>query len=117
MPGRVPGTGDARLLAVALGIMTLSFADAALTLTLMGTGQVTEWNPFLAALIERDLQLFANVKMGFTGGGVLLLAGIHHARLRYGILVRRILEAVCLGYVVVTLYHLTLFHRTGLLPV
>lgn len=110
-----PGVCDARLCALAVGIMVLSFADAALTLRLVRTGMVHEWNPFLAALLERDAQLFANVKMGLTGVGVWVLAAIDGSRLRSFLPARPILWGILGVYAVLLLYHLTLFHRTGLL--
>lgn len=114
-PAPPANVDDVRLFTLAVGVMALSFADAAMTLTLIGTGMVREWNPFLAGLIDQDLQLFANVKMGLTALGVWVLSATDR-RLPCLLPARPILKAVFGAYCLVIVYHLTLFHRTGLLP-
>jgi hypothetical protein len=76
---------SAHLLAVSIGILLLSVADAFLTVTLLAGGAV-EINPVMAAVIGRSAGLFAGVKMALTGSGVMLLVVL--ARYRFMRLVR-----------------------------
>jgi hypothetical protein len=63
---------DTHLLAVSLGILLLSSADAFLTLNLLMLG-VQEANPVMAKLIHFDVAWFTGVKIGLTGIGVVVL--------------------------------------------
>lgn len=96
------------LLLLALSILLFSTLDAIFTLALIETGYVEEWNPILAALIERDPQLFAGAKAVVTHGGVFVLVAFVHRRLFGRIPVRRILEVVFGIYLLVIIYHLVL---------
>ena len=91
------------LLFLSLTILLLSVADAFLTLTLM-LGGAQEVNPFLAFILRDHPELFAVVKMGFTGTGVLVLVAAARARLfrvmRAGIL----LQGVFVAYVALIAY-------------
>jgi hypothetical protein len=73
------------LLAVAIGILLLSVADAFMTVTLLSGGAV-EVNPIMAALIYKSAALFASLKMAMTGFGVVLMVLL--ARYRFMRLVR-----------------------------
>ena len=59
----------AHLLAVAIGILLLSVADALMTVTLLSGGS-DEVNPIMAAFIYKSIAVFAVVKMTLTGIGV-----------------------------------------------
>lgn len=103
--------GDDALFLLALSILLFSTMDAIFTLLLLETGMVREWNPFLARLIDTDIQLFANVKSLVTHGGVFLLVLLVDRRLFTRIPVRRILEGIFVAYCLVILYHLSLMLR------
>jgi len=75
----------AHLLAVAIGIMLLSVADAFLTVTLIARGAY-EANPFMAPLIDGNATVFAALKVGMTAGSVLVMVTL--ARYRFMRLVR-----------------------------
>lgn len=96
------------LLLLVMAILLFSTLDAIFTLALIETGYVREWNPFMAALIERDVQLFATVKSVLTHGGVFVLVAFVHRSLLGRIPVKRILELVFIGYLLIILYHLVL---------
>lgn len=97
-----------------VGIVVMSALDAVFTLTLMSTGQVHEWNPVMALLIERDVQLFAAVKTLVTTGGVVALAMfVDHSVFR-AFRVRRVLEFFFAAYSLLMIYHLSLLARVFL---
>lgn len=96
------------LLMLVMAILLFSTLDAIFTLALMETGYVREWNPLMAALIARDVQLFATVKSVITHGGVFLLVAFVHRSLFNRIPVKRILEVVFGAYLLIILYHLVL---------
>jgi hypothetical protein len=76
---------SSHLLAVAIGILLLSVLDAFLTVLLL-QGGADEVNPVMAALIYRSVAMFAVLKMGMTGLGVLMMVFL--ARYRFMRLVR-----------------------------
>jgi stage V sporulation protein SpoVS len=76
---------SSHLLAVSIGILLLSVADAFMTVTLLAGGAI-EVNPIMAAVIEQSAAVFAVVKMVLTGAGVMLLVVL--ARYRFMRLVR-----------------------------
>lgn len=102
------GRRDEALLLLVLAILLLSTLDAIFTLVLIDTGRVTEWNPLLATLIERDVQLFANVKSAMTKAGVFVLVVFVDRTVFRTIPVRKILNAIFVVYCLVILYHLSL---------
>jgi hypothetical protein len=121
----IPSTGsdggerDAHLLLTALAILLLSTLDAIFTLLLMDAGVVTEANPFMAALIETDLDLFARTKTILTATGVVVLVALVNRPLfptithrlfpgRRRFRVRNLLEWILLGYLVLIGYHFAL---------
>jgi hypothetical protein len=69
---------EPHLLALALGILLLSVADALLTLTLLLHG-AHEANPFLEWVLQHHPQKFAIVKMALTGFGVIVLVVLARA--------------------------------------
>src|ERR1700682_344843 len=70
---------SSHLLAVAIGILLLSVMDAFLTLVLL-QGGAAEVNPVMAALIYRSVAMFAALKMGMTGVGVVLMVVMEQIR-------------------------------------
>jgi hypothetical protein len=71
---------DPYLLTLAIAMLVLSVADGFLTVTLMSDG-AEEANPVLAFVLAEQPRLFAAVKMGMTGFGVMLLVAMARARL------------------------------------
>ena len=94
---------SAHLLAVSIGILLLSVADAFLTVTLLAGGAV-EMNPVMAAVIQQSAGLFAGVKMELTGCGVMCLVVL--ARYRFMRLVRVdfALYVLLAGYLILLCY-------------
>lgn len=100
---------EGRVVWLVIGILVASTLDAISTLFLIQTGKIVEWNPFMAALIERDEQLFAGVKTALTGGGVFVLASLADRTVfNHTLEVQRILRWVFLAYVLLLAYHLAL---------
>ena len=99
---------ESHLLAIAIGILLLSFADAFLTINLLVLG-AEEANPLMAALFYRDVALFAAVKMALTGGGVITLVALSRMRLFGRIKVVQGLYATLAIYVLLVLYELSLY--------
>jgi hypothetical protein len=91
------------LLAVAIGILLLSFADAFMTVTLLSGGAV-EVNPIMAAVVYKSAALFASLKMAMTGFGVVFMVML--ARYRFMRLVRVdvVLYGVLVAYSVLLAY-------------
>ena len=91
------------LLFLALTILLLSVADAFLTITLIMLG-AQEANPLLAFVLHEHPELFAILKMGLTGSGVLVLVAVARARLfrvmRGGV----VLQGVFVAYVALIAY-------------
>lgn len=111
-----PTGKDPRLLFVALSIVFLSTLDAISTLFLMEAGMVTEANPFMALLIEKDVALFARTKTALTAGGVVVLVALVDRPLfpritrrlfpgRGNFRVRNLLEWILVGYICLMGYH------------
>ena len=71
---------DSYLLTLAIAMLVLSVADGFLTVALMSDG-AKEANPVLAFVLDEQPRLFAAVKMGLTGLGVVLLVAMARARL------------------------------------
>ncbi len=78
------------LLFLGIGVMTMSAADAFLTLRLLERGAV-EANPFMRMLIDTDVQWFVGIKQVLTGLGLMLLVYTSRVRLfrrlRVGLLI------------------------------
>jgi len=90
-------------------VLLLSVADAFLTLTLLMAG-ASEANPFLAFILEEHPQLFALIKMGFTGAGVLVLVAVARARLFRIMRVGLVLQGIFVAYVALIAYEWRLLH-------
>ncbi len=108
---------EKHLLVVAIGILLLCCSDAFLTLTLLTKG-AHEANPVMASLIYTDVTMFASVKMGLTGMGVLVLVLLSRHRLfgRFPVVSALYLALAAYGVLVIyeigLLLHLTLVAPT-----
>ena len=91
------------LLFLSLTILLLSVADAFLTLTLIMSG-ATEANPFLAFILRDHPELFAVVKMGLTGVGVLVLVAVARSRVFRIMRVGFVLQGLFVAYVALIAY-------------
>ena len=106
---------EPRVLYLALSIVLMCCADALFTLNLMAIG-AEEVNALMDNLIAHDVERFLAIKIGVTGGSVILL-GVAARRRFLGIIpVYRVLQLFCAGYVVLLLWELWLFavYATGL---
>ncbi|MGC1387393.1 MAG: DUF5658 family protein [Steroidobacteraceae bacterium] len=90
---------DAHLLAVSIGILIMSVADAALTLTLMTYGAV-EINPVMAVLVDGSPAVFAALKIAMTGISVVVMVFLARYRFMRAVRVDLILYAVLVGYMI-----------------
>ena len=84
-------------------ILLLSVADAFLTFTLI-MGGAQEANPLLAFVLRDHPELFAVVKMGLTGVGVLVLVAVARTRLFRIMRVGLVLQGVFVAYVALIAY-------------
>jgi hypothetical protein len=98
----------AHLWAVSIGILTLSVADAFLTVTLMSGGAV-EVNPLMAAVVGRNVTVFAALKAAVTGLSVVLMVFL--ARYRF----MRLVRVEVMLYCVLGAYALLICHEIGML--
>lgn len=98
----------AHLLAVAIGIVLLSAADALMTVTLMAAG-ADEVNPFMATFAYDNTYAFAAVKMSLTGVGVIVLVAL--ARYRF----MRCVRVDVLMYCLLVAYAGLLIYERGML--
>ncbi|TVP54087.1 MAG: hypothetical protein EA351_13860 [Gemmatimonadales bacterium] len=102
---------DEALLLLVVAILLFSTLDGVFTLLLIETGEVHEWNPMLAPLIDRDVQLFANVKSALTTGGIFILVMFVDRSLFRRIPVRSVIELIFVAYSLLMVYHLSLMLR------
>ena len=86
----------------------VEIADAVFTLTLLSRGAI-EVNPFMAWLIETDIQLFAIIKMALTG--VCLIFLVMHINFR----IYRLLKVNHVLYACLPLYALLIAYEMVLL--
>jgi len=104
------------LLAVAIGILLLSVADAFLTLLLL-QGGADEVNPIMAALIYRSVATFTALKMGMTGVGVLLMVFLARYRFMRLLRVEWALYGVLMGYATLIGYEIWMLKSAAELPI
>lgn len=95
-------------LAATFTIILLCFADAFLTMVLLSKGAV-ELNGLMDFLIQKDIQLFAVVKMSITGIALIVLVLHFNFRIYKYIAVRYLI------YGLVPLYSLLIFHELKML--
>jgi hypothetical protein len=88
---------SAHLLAVSVGILLLSAADAFLTGILLVHG-ADEINPVMAALVYRGVATFAAFKMAMTGAGIMVMVFL--ARYQF----MRVIRVQLVLYAVLTVY-------------
>ena len=106
-------TGDSRfhtldwhsshLLAVALGILLLSVADAFLTPVLL-QGGAAEVNPIMAVLLYRSVAMFAAAKITMTSISLVLMVVLARYRFMRLIRVEWVLYGVLLAYISLIAY-------------
>ncbi len=94
---------SAHLLALAIGILLLSVADAFMTVTLLAGGAV-EVNPVMAALVYKSTSLFAILKMTLTGLGVIFMVYLARYRFMQLIRVEVVMYGIFLGYAALLCY-------------
>jgi hypothetical protein len=90
----------------------MSIGDALLTLELLQRGAY-EANPFMEPFVHGDPLTFAVVKIGLTGGGIVVLILLARARVFGRVPVAYILYGVLLAYAVLVGYE---FWMLQLLP-
>jgi len=95
----------AHLLAVSVGILLLSAADAFLTLLLLHSG-AAEVNPVMAAVIYRGAATFTALKMGLTSMGIVLMVFLARYRFMRFIRVELVMYGMLLIYVWLVLYEI-----------
>ena len=88
---------SAHLLAAAIGILLLSGADAFLTLQLV-QGGAREVNPLMAALIYRNVAVFAAMKLGMTSVCIILMVILARYRFMRVLQVGWVLYAILIAY-------------------
>jgi len=98
---------ETHLFAVAIAILLLCCADAFLTLNLLVLG-ATEANPLMNTLIYEDVTVFASVKMGLTGMGVLVLVFLSRYRMFGRLRVVTTLYSALVIYTALVAYELVL---------
>jgi hypothetical protein len=91
------------LLLLSVLLLTLSVADAFLTVTLLTHG-AEEANPLLAFVLGEHPRLFAVVKMALTGMGVVLLVALARTRVFKLVRASRLLPALIAAYFVLVAY-------------
>jgi hypothetical protein len=91
------------LLFLSVMILLLSVVDAFLTVTLI-TGGAQEVNPLLEFILRVRPELFAAIKMGLTGAGVLVLVAVARARLFRVMRVGMVLQGIFVAYVALIAY-------------
>jgi hypothetical protein len=94
---------EPHLLFLSIMILLLSVTDAFLTLTLMARG-ASEANPFLALILDHFPQLFAIVKMGLTGAGIVVLVALARSKVFRVIRISLIIHWCMLGYLALIVY-------------
>jgi hypothetical protein len=108
---------SAHLLAVSVGILLLSAADAFLTSILLLHG-ADEVNPIMAAvLVYRSVAVFAAIKMAMTGIGIVGLVFLSRYRFMRMLRVDLVLYAVLVVYVWLIGYEIWMLKGSSDLPV
>jgi hypothetical protein len=107
---------SSHLLAVAMGILLLSAADAFMTVTLLAGGAV-EVNPVMAAVVYQSAGVFATLKMSLTGAGVILLVFLARYRFMRVIAVGTVMYAIFIAYAGLLGYEYWMFLALDDIPV
>jgi hypothetical protein len=98
---------EPQLFVIAVGILLLSAADATFTLILLASGHAWEANPLMRALIQHDVQIFVNLKMAFTAGGLLFMVACADMRLLRLVRVRNVMLGLFFIYTGLVAYEVT----------
>jgi hypothetical protein len=106
---------SAHLLAVSIGILLLSAADAFLTGILLVHG-ADEINPIMAVLVYRNVAEFAAFKMAMTGAGIVVMVFLARHRFMRVIRVDLVLYAVLLVYAWLIGYEISMLPSASDLP-
>jgi len=107
---------SAHLLAVSIGILLLSAADAFLTAILLLHG-ADEVNPIMALLVYRSVATFAAFKMAMTGISIVGLVFLSRYRFMRVLRVELVLYAVLVVYAWLIGYEIWLLKGSSSLPV
>mgnify|MGYP001820154822 CR=1 FL=1 len=94
-------------LAATFTIILLCFADAFLTTVLISKGAV-ELNILMDWLIQRNIHMFAVVKMSVTGIALIILVMHHNFRIYRFVAVRYVLYAIVPIYIALIHHELTM---------
>jgi len=94
------------LFALAIGLLLLSAADALFTLQLLSTGAAREVNPLMRSLIRYDVQLFVNLKLALTAGGIVFMVPCADLRVLRIVRVRQILQCLFAIYLALVTYEI-----------
>ncbi len=100
-------------LGVAILILLLSCADAFLTLNLIDRGAY-EVNPFMAPLVAGSPLIFTLVKIGLTGGGVVVLTLLARMKAFRRVPIGLLLYSLLAAYAVLVIYEVRLLEETFL---
>ncbi len=103
---------SAHLLAVSIGILLFSAADAFLTGILLVHG-ADEVNPIMALLVYRNVAVFAALKMAMTGAGIVVMVFLSRYRFMRVIRVDLVLYAVLLVYAWLIGYEISMLPSAG----
>jgi hypothetical protein len=107
---------SAHLLAVSVGILLLSAADAFLTALLLLHG-ADEVNPIMAVLVYRSVAVFAAFKMAMTGSSIVGLVFLSRYRFMRVLRVELVLYAVLVVYAWLIGYEIWMLKSSTNLPV
>jgi hypothetical protein len=99
------------LLSLAVAMLVLSVIDGFLTVTLMTNG-AEETNPLLAFVLAEHPRLFAAIKMGLTGFGVVFLVAVARARVFKLLRASVFLHGLVAAYLALVLYEAWLVTTT-----
>jgi hypothetical protein len=94
---------DPYLLIVAIVMLTLSVCDALFTIKLLANGAY-ESNVLLAFVLNEHPRLFAAVKMGLTGFGIVVLIALTRSRLLGIISGRTLFQILTIAYLSLVAY-------------
>jgi hypothetical protein len=107
---------SAHLLAVAIGILLMSTADAFLTLLLL-QGGAAEVNPIMATFIYRNVAAFAAMKMALTSASIVLMVILARYRFMRLVQVTWVLYGVLFAYLGLISYEIWMLKGAGDLPI
>ncbi len=99
---------EPRVLYVALAVLLLSCTDALFTLNLLLLG-AEEANVVMKSMLAHGVESFLAVKISLTAISVVLLVAAARRKFLGMFRVVRLLELICLGYVVLIGYEIWLF--------